>query len=390
MSARASGEYTRPDVKRRLLVIGTGGTIASEPSSNGYTPLRNDHFYRRIRQHPLLSDPSGTSTPTLFSSPVLPVAVGVNTRYPELITPPLGDNEERVSYEILDLDKQMDSSEMTPSEWNIIAGLVEENWTDYDGFIILSGTDTLAYTSSILSFLFTNIGKPILVTGAQIPLSQPRSDGWANLLDSIYVAGVMNFAGIGVVFHHQVFQGNRATKTSPNHFAAFQSPCVPPLVNLNVKITLGGSITPRSSTLPPRLINLVTSPTVLSCSIHPGITGALLSAQIEAVPTCKAVILSAYGSGNLPISEENGALAALEAAVKRDILVVVISQCAIPNVYPLYTQGRTLLSKGVLPGHDLTHEAAFAKLLWLVSRKDLSFRQRQELFEIPIAGEMAA
>ena len=163
-----------------------------------------------------------------------------------------------------------------------------------------------------------------------------------------------------MVFHHQVFQGNRsvvelvweeweltgcrATKTSPNLFAAFQTPCIPPLINLNVKISelpklshtwaeahafsaFNAPLSSRSSTLPPRLINLVTTPTVLSCQIHPGITGALLRAQIEAVPECKAVILSAYGSGNLPINPENGTLAALEEAVKREILVVVISQC---------------------------------------------------------------
>lgn len=123
------------------------------------------------------------------------------------------------------------------AEWNTIASLVSENWDLYEGFIILSGTDTLAYTASILTFLFTHPGKPILVTGAQIPLSQPRSDGWTNLLDSLYVAGVLNFAGVGVVFHHTVLQGCRATKASANLFNAFQTPCVPPLINLNVKIS---------------------------------------------------------------------------------------------------------------------------------------------------------
>ncbi|ORY21160.1 Asparaginase/glutaminase [Naematelia encephala] len=379
---------------RRVLIIGTGGTIASEPTPGGYAPLRNDAFFRRIRQHPQLSDPdslssrSGTATPT-FSSPVETVPVGKNIRYPTLRTPVLDEHGARVEYEILDLDRHLDSSEMTPAEYNIIASLLEENWDLYEGFVILSGTDTLAYTASILSFLFTNPGKPITITGAQIPLSQPRSDGWTNLLDSLYVAGVLPYAGVGIVFHHQVFHGCRATKTSPNLFNAFQTPCVPPLINLNVKITHQSRLPPRSSALPPRIIPLATSPTVISASIHPGITGTLLAAQIDAVPTCRAVILSAYGSGNLPISEEAGILGALRKAVDKEILVVVISQCPIPNVYPLYTQGRTLLEIGVLPGYDLTHEAAFAKLLWLVSRKDLTFKNRQELFQIPVTGEMS-
>ncbi|GFZ51285.1 LOW QUALITY PROTEIN: hypothetical protein JCM24511_09045 [Saitozyma sp. JCM 24511] len=403
---------------RRILMIGTGGTIASEPTPSGLAPLRSDTFFRRIRHHPQLSDPLHTVPPTPS------VQVGPNTRYPQLITPELDEQGSTVRYEILDLDRHMDSSEMTPAEWNTIARLVEENWERYDGFVILSGTDTLAYTASILTFLFTNAGKPIVVTGAQVPLSQPRSDGWTNILDSLFVAGILPYAGVGVVFHHQVFHGARATKTSPNLFAAFQSPCVPPLINLNVKImwrdrprrntssspssiiiivtpmppraqapefgptTHEPSLPPRTPSLPPRLVPLVTSPTVLSCSIHPGITGTLLSAQIDAVPTCRAVILSAYGSGNLPINPASGVLDALKGAVEKEILVVVISQCGIPNVYPLYTQGRTLLSIGVLPGYDLTHEAAFAKLLWLVSRKDLSFAQRQALFQSPVAGEM--
>lgn len=406
-------------VKRKVLIIGTGGTIASEPTANGYSPLRNDSFYRRIRQHPQLTDPFYTNYPkpaigtqdghaqgsggagltgvstTSFGSEVHTTQVGVNTLYEELVTPPLDDRGIRVGYEILDLDKHMDSSEMTPAgelslvqyptspgylitqpisafsailptskvtdspEWNTIASLVSDNWDLYEGFIILSGTDTLAYTASILTFLFTHPGKPILITGAQIPLSQPRSDGWTNLLDSLYVAGVLNFAGVGVVFHHTVLQGCRATKASANLFNAFQTPCVAPLINLNVKISTSQTCTSimmvlvctlaqnmplpaRSSTLPPRLIQLITTPTVISAAIYPGITGTILSAQIEAVPTCRAVILSAYGSGNLPINEESGVIDALKRAVEREILVVVISQCGSAFAFILYTPNSRL------------------------------------------------
>lgn len=126
-------------------------------------------------------------------------------------------------------------------------------------------------------------------------------------------------------------------------------------MNLNVKITLDStlSLAPRSITPPAPLIALNTDPTVLSVHIYPGLTGSLLSAQIAAVPTCKAVILSAYGSGNLPLDMENGVLEALKNMVEREVLVVVISQCAIPNIYPLYTQGRTLLDIGELSASDV-------------------------------------
>nr|ODN74914.1 asparaginase [Cryptococcus depauperatus CBS 7841] len=399
--------------RKSVLMIGTGGTIACEATENGLAPLRNDAFFRRIRQHPLLTSPSSTPpqpcTPmTLsqnassyipladvsWSSPVYVQTLGKDTKYPKLVTPELDEEGRDVEYEILVLDTYMDSSEMTPAEWNTIASLLHENYTQYDGFVILSGTDTLAYTASILSFLFHPISKPILITGAQIPLSKPRSDGWSNILDSLFVAGVLGCRGVGIVFNHQLLSGTRTTKTSPNHFKAFTSPCILPLVNLNVKITMDPTVStslssvPSTSMLPPPLIPLITAPTVLSIHIYPGFSGQLLSAQIAAVPSCRAVILSAYGGGHLPLDLGNGVLDALKQMVHKEVLVVVISQCAIPNVYPLYAQGRTLLEAGVLPGYDLTHEAAFAKLLWLVSRTDLTFKDRQQLFEQPIVGEM--
>ncbi|WWC64994.1 uncharacterized protein I303_107608 [Kwoniella dejecticola CBS 10117] len=378
--------------RRSICCIGTGGTIASEPTAGGLAPTRQDTFFRRIRSHPSLTSPAHfDSSSVSFSSPVHTVQVGKNVKYPKLITPELDDNGISVEYEILDLDRHLDSSEMTPSEWNIIAELVHQNWDNYDGFVILSGTDTLAYTAAILSFLFNKAGKPIIVTGAQIPLSRPRSDGWTNILDSLFVTGTLDFAGVGIVFNHQLLKGTRATKSSPNLFGAFTTPCVPPLINFNVKITYDTSapLPKRSSNPLPPLLRLLTDPSVLSMHIYPGMTGSLLEAQIAAVPTCKAVIISAYGSGNLPINEHSGVLQSLKRMVEKEILVVVISQCGIPNVYPLYTQGRTLLSIGVLPGYDLMHEAAFAKLIWLVSRPELSFKERQELFETPIAGEMS-
>lgn len=319
-----------------------------------------------MRSHPQLTDPfslaptpspspspssSDPPTPnpiyTSFSAPVHPTSIGPNTLYPPLLTPSLSASstlpnpahphahaDPRVSYAILDLDRHMDSSEMTPSEWNTIAGLISDLWGAYDGFVVLSGTDTLAYTASALTFLFTHPGKPILVTGAQVPLSQPRSDGWGNLLDALVVVGATDYAGVGVVFNKQVLHGARATKTSPNLFHAFSSPCLPPLISLNVKISTAPALPTRSAQLPPRLVLLLTSPTVLSCSVHPGLTGQLLTAQTQALPDCRAVILSAYGSGNMPLAEGNGVLEALKGLVEREVLVVVISQCQCPLPSP--------------------------------------------------------
>ncbi|KAL7420925.1 hypothetical protein Q5752_004879 [Cryptotrichosporon argae] len=380
----------------RVLVLSTGGTIASEPSPQGYAPmaepLARDAFYRRIRRHPQLS-----SAPLPHPHPahgdaaedeVVKTPVGRHLRYPALRTPELDEKGAVVEYEILDLENHMDSSEMGPGDWNKIAELVNEHWAEYEGFVVLSGTDTLAYTASVLSFLFADAGKPIIITGAQIPLREPRSDGWQNLLESLFVAGTLPFAGVGVVFFHQVLQGCRSTKSSPNLLNAFSTPCVPPLITMNVKINMQPNL-PGRSRARPTVIPLIPTPTVLSCAIYPGITGAVLSAQIESMPACRAVIITAFGSGNLPVKEETGVLQALEEAVKRGVLVVVISQCHIPNIYPLYALGVKLLSIGVLPGYDMTHEAAFAKLIWLVSRTDLTFEQRQEMFVTPLVGEMS-
>lgn len=239
-----------------MLVLGTGGTIASEPTAKGYAPISEqwarDLFFKRIRQHPQLSD----APASVFAHPVEPKLDTNNNgshdlRYPKLRTPPLNEKEDAVVYEILDLENHMDSSEMTPrgesrllsaevvvsalseadhgslreislhhtseapkradaaTDWNKIAQLIYQNWDEYDGFVVLSGTDTLAYTSSILTFLFAEAGKPIIVTGAQIPLREARSDGWYNLLESLLVAGTLPYAGVGVVFCHTVLQGCR-------------------------------------------------------------------------------------------------------------------------------------------------------------------------------------
>ncbi|BEJ13479.1 hypothetical protein CspHIS471_0306530 [Cutaneotrichosporon sp. HIS471] len=374
--------------EHRVLVLGTGGTIASERTAEGFKPLNEkkarDAFYRRIARHPQLSDADACND---FDN-IPATLVGRNTRYPPLRTPALDELGNTVVYEILDLENHMDSSEMTPKDWNIIASVLHENWDAYEGFVVLSGTDTLAYTASVLTFLFVDAGKPITVTGAQIPLREARSDGWYNLLESLIVAGCLPYAGVGVCFNHEVLQGCRSNKSSPNLLHAFETPSVPSWIMLNVRITALPNLAKRSANPPPPLITLQEAPSVLSCAIYPGITGNILAAQIHSMPTCKAVIISAFGSGNLPIKEESGVLQALEATVKRKILVVVVSSCHIPNIYPLYALGVRLLSIGVLPGFDMTHEAAFAKLSWLVSRPELSFEERQHVFQTPIAGEI--
>jgi lysophospholipase len=223
--------------EHRVLVLGTGGTIASERTAEGFKPLNEkkarDAFYRRIARHPQLSDADACGD---FDN-IAATKVGRNTRYPPLRTPSLDEHGNTVVYEILDLEHHMDSSEMTPKDWNIIAALLHENWDNYEGFVVLSGTDTLAYTASVLTFLFVDAGKPITVTGAQIPLREARSDGWYNLLESLIVAGCLPYAGVGVCFNHEVLQGCRATKSSPNLLHAFETPSVAPWIRLNVRIS---------------------------------------------------------------------------------------------------------------------------------------------------------
>ncbi|WP_406667442.1 asparaginase [Gallaecimonas sp. GXIMD1310] len=313
--------------KKRIYVAYTGGTIGMKPSAKGYVPAPG-YLVEQIHAHPD------------FHRPEMP------------------------DYHIHEYQPLMDSSDMTPADWQHIADDIAQHYDDYDGFVILHGTDTMAYTASALSFMLDNLGKPVIITGSQIPLSALRSDGQENLLTALYLAAEYPIAEVSLFFNNQLFRGNRATKAHADGFDAFASPNFPPLLEAGIAIrNIAGTLGRFSErTLQ---VHSVTQQAIGMVRLYPGIDPVIIRNIIQ--QPVKALILQSYGVGNAPSSP--ALLNVLADACRQGIIVVNLSQCFKGAVNMQgYATGTGLAACGVLSGGDMTVEATLTKLHFLLSQ----------------------
>ncbi|MCP4329239.1 MAG: asparaginase [Alphaproteobacteria bacterium] len=256
----------------------------------------------------------------------------------------------------------LDSSNMTPSSWNLIAGDIAANYDRYDGFVVLHGTDTMAYTASALSFMIEGLTKPVVVTGSQIPLCEVRSDALDNLITSLIIAGTYDIAEVCLYFHGKLLRGNRAIKMDSAGFGAFDSPNHPPLGVVGVDIAVAREYLRTPDGRPFRVQDCGDA-SVAAMRLFPGITGDVVANILR--PPLKGLVLGSYGRGTAP-SLDGGFLDALREACARGVVVVAVTQCVKGRVdLGGYEAGSVLGSTGVVGGHDLTVEAALAKLCYL-------------------------
>ncbi|QRV85849.1 asparaginase [Ceratobasidium sp. AG-Ba] len=305
---------------------------------------------------------------------------------PSLVTPKskaTGGNSKRVRYAVLEWQPLLDSSNMRPEDWLAIANEIELNYNAFDGFIVLHGTDTMCYTSSALSFLLEDLGKTVIITGAQIPLSQLRNDGIENLLGALSIAGQYIIPEVCLYFNHTLFRGNRVSKVSSFDLNAFASPNFPPLVNVGIDIVVNWSEVIRSNSMQRFRAHKNTRRTA-TLRLFPGITVPIIRAFLA--PPLQGVVLETFGSGNAPQNPE--LLEALREACARDVIIVAISQCAKGSVSEAYDTARTLVRCGVVPGGDMTPECALAKLAYLLSKPDLTPARVRKLVSAPLRGEL--
>lgn len=268
---------------------------------------------------------------------------------------------------VISFDQPIDSSNIEPAHWQMIARLLFQYRTEQDGFVVLHGTDTMAYTASALSFMLPDFGKPIVFTGAQLPISHPRSDARENLITALEIASAKNgpraqVPEVCIHFGSELLRGNRSKKVESMHFDAFQSENYPPLAKAGVKITYNESAIAEPGSKPRLLDQCDVGVAILK--MFPGISRAVVQAVFQA-PELRAVIIETYGSGNAPTGGEF--LDLLRAAMARGILLLNVSQCPGGMVIQgKYETSRHLLELGVLGGSDMTTEAAITKLMVLL------------------------
>ena len=335
--------------KKRVYIANTGGTIGMRKSESGWAPA--------------------------------PGALqGLMDEMPELRSGVMPH------YEIHDYDPLLDSANMAPSDWVRIAEDIAAHHDRFDGFVVLHGTDTMAWTASALPFLLEGLRKPVILTGSQIPLCEVRSDARSNLITSLLIAATYPIPEVCLFFGSRLLRGCRSVKVSADGFDAFDSPNLPPLglAGMEIEVDLARMRpAPRQGT--PLIVHPVRDPVVAALRLFPGMSARLIRNVTQ--PPLVGLVIEAYGVGNAP-DRDPELIAAIADAVDRGIVVVDCTQCLEGRVdLTGYATGKVLERAGVISGFDMTTEAALAKLYCLASR-DLEPGEIRRLMQSDLAGEL--
>ncbi|KAL0486909.1 L-asparaginase [Acrasis kona] len=395
----------------KILMIYTGGTIGMKTSPKGYIPAQNflgnqlsklSQFHHRksaVKHYDTDKTVKAENTPVTFTKDSTKTHSVVTSgkhkssnnhhshqgAVPEWFFTPPTKNGVRAMFKILEYNPLMDSSNMAHSDWVKIATDIETNYELYDAFIVLHGTDTMAYTTSALSFMLDNLKKTVVVTGSQIPISQVRNDGFDNLLGSLTVAMHYDIPEVCLFFNNKLFRGNRCIKDSCSDLNAFDSMNFPPLVTMGtdtrVEWSLVRSRPNNSETLK---LHPITDPHVGCLRIFPGITADVIKNFL--LPPMKGVVLLTYGAGNAPDIRADF-LKALKDASDRGVIIVNVTQCSKGMVTSDYAAGTALTEAGVISGSDMTCEAAITKLMYLLSR-NMTTQEVKRHIGVNMRGEL--
>jgi L-asparaginase len=271
------------------------------------------------------------------------------------------------AHDLVRLDPLLDSADMQPTDWVRIVDAIVARDGDYDGFVVLHGTDTMVYTASALSFLLRGLDKPVVLTGSQLSLEHVRTDGRQHIVTSLILAGTSKIPEVCIYFGAKLLRGNRAQKVTSSEFVAFASGNLPPLATVGVRIDIDRHLVRAPGSGLPRRVELVRAPQVATLRVFPGISARVLESVLA--PGLEGLVLETYGAGTFP-TRDDSLLAPIRAATSRDPPVVVVScsQCHGGAVrQDTYRCGRLLGEAGVVAGLDMTPEAALCKLYCLLA-----------------------